>query len=237
MKIIPAIDIINGKCVRLTRGVYETQKTYNEDPLEVAKSFEDHGLSYLHLVDLDGARSNRIVNYSVLEKLASNTSLFIDFGGGLRSDKDVEIAFNSGANQITGGSIAVKNRDLFTRWIHRFGPEKIILGADCNGRKIATNGWIEGSNLDVIEFIQSYESAGICNVISTDIAVDGTLGGPSLGLYSDILKRTAVALVASGGVSGLDDLFALQKLGCSGVIVGKAIYEGHITLKQLSELC
>ena len=180
MKIIPAIDIIDGKCVRLTKGDYSTKKIYNEDPLEVAKSFEDNGIKFLHLVDLDGAKSNQIINYRVLEKLASNTSLSIDFGGGLKSDKDVAIAFESGAKQITGGSIAAKNRTVFEGWINRYGAEKIILGADCKDRMIATDGWLEGSNIDVIEFIRSYESIGIRDVISTDIAKDGMKNHPKI---------------------------------------------------------
>ena len=237
MKIIPAIDIIEGKCVRLTKGDYSTKKIYNEDPLEVAKSFEDNGIQFLHLVDLDGAKSNRIINSKVLEKLASNTSLSIDFGGGLKSNEDVRIAFECGATQITGGSIAAKNRPLFTEWIDTYGGEKIILGADCKDRMIATNGWLKGSDTDVIEFIQSYETQGIKEVISTDIAKDGMLGGPSITLYKDILEQTNIKLIASGGVSNYDDLVALKEIGCFGAIVGKAIYEGRITLKELRELC
>jgi phosphoribosylformimino-5-aminoimidazole carboxamide ribotide isomerase len=237
MKIIPAIDIIDGKCVRLTKGDYSTKKIYNEDPLEVAKSFEDNGIKFLHLVDLDGAKSNQIINYRVLEKLASNTSLSIDFGGGLKSDKDVAIAFESGAKQITGGSIAAKNRTVFEGWINRYGAEKIILGADCKDRMIATDGWLEGSNIDVIEFIRSYESIGIRDVISTDIAKDGMLEGPSIALYKEILEQTNIELIASGGVSNYEDLITLKDIGCSGAIVGKAIYEGRITLKELSLLC
>ena len=237
MKIIPAIDIIDGKCVRLTKGDYSTKKIYNEDPLEVAKSFEDNGVKFLHLVDLDGAKSNQIINYKVLEKLASNTSLAIDFGGGLKSDKDVAIAFESGAKQITGGSIAAKNRKVFEGWFNRYGAEKIILGADCKDRMIATDGWLEGSDTDVIEYIRSYESIGIRDVISTDISKDGMLEGPSIALYKEIMEQTKIKLIASGGVSNYDDLIALKEIGCYGAIVGKAIYEGRITLKQLSSLC
>lgn len=237
MKIIPAIDIIDGKCVRLTKGDYSTKKIYNEDPLEVAKSFEDNGIQFLHLVDLDGAKSNQIINYRVLEKLASNTSLCIDFGGGLKSDKDVAIAFESGAKQITGGSIAAKNRTVFEGWINRYGSDKIILGADCKDRRIATDGWLEGSDTDVIEFIQSYETEGIIEVISTDIARDGMLKGPSIELYKDIMNQTNVNLIASGGVASIDDLIKLKDIGCSGAIVGKAIYEGKVTVKELSKLC
>lgn len=237
MKIIPAIDILEGKCVRLTKGDYSTKKIYNEDPLEVAKSFEDNGIKFLHLVDLDGAKSNQIINYKVLEKLASNTSLYIDFGGGLKSDKDVEIAFESGAKQITGGSVAAKNRTVFEGWIKRFGVEKVILGADCKDRMIATDGWLEESNMDIIDFIRSFEQIGIKDVISTDISKDGMLEGPSISLYKEILQKTNIKLIASGGVSTYEDLFALKEIGCSGAIVGKAIYEGRITLKQLSLLC
>lgn len=237
MKIIPAIDIIDGKCVRLTKGDYSTKKIYNEDPLEVAKSFEDNGIQFLHLVDLDGAKSSRIINSKVLERLASNTSLSIDFGGGLKSNEDVRIAFECGAKQITGGSIAAKNRPLFTVWIENYGGDKIILGADCKDRMIATDGWLEGSDTDVIEFIQSYETKGIKEVISTDIAKDGMLEGPSIELYKDIMNQTDVNLIASGGVSSINDLIELKNIGCSGAIVGKAIYEGKITLKELKELC
>jgi len=237
MKIIPAIDIIDGKCVRLTKGDYSTKKIYNEDPLEVAKSFQDNGIKYLHLVDLDGAKSNRIINYKVLNKLANNTDLIIDFGGGLKSDEDVKIAFENGANQITGGSIAANNREIFISWIKTYGSEKIILGADCKDRMIATNGWQQGHNTDVIDFISSYEKLGIKDVISTDISKDGMLEGPSFELYKDIIKTNNVNLIASGGVSNINDILQLKELGCSGVIIGKAIYEGKINLKRLSELC
>lgn len=237
MRIIPAIDIIDGKCVRLTKGDYTTKKIYNENPLEIAKSFEDNGIQFLHVVDLDGAKSNRIINYKILEKLASKTTLAIDFGGGLKSEKDVEIAFESGAKQITGGSIAAKNRSEFVRWINRYGAEKVILGADCKNRKIATDGWLKESDTDVIEFIQSYEQNGIRDVISTDISKDGMLEGPSINLYKDILNQTQINLIASGGVSNINDLYRLKEIGCSGVIIGKAIYEGRITMKELSELC
>ena len=237
MKLIPAIDIIGGKCVRLTKGDYGTKKIYNENPLEVAKSFEDNGISYLHLVDLDGARSNRIVNYKVLEKLAIKTNLCIDFGGGIKSDEDIAIAFDSGASKITAGSVAVQKRALVEDWIRRFGAEKIILGADCKERMIATNGWLKSSEMDVIEFINSYNKTGISEVICTDISKDGMLQGPATELYREILDKTDIDLVASGGVSSMDDLYLLIELGCSGAIIGKAIYEGKITLKQLRELC
>lgn len=234
MRIIPAIDIIDGKCVRLSKGDYDTKKIYNENPLEVAKSFEAHGIQYLHLVDLDGAKSSKIINHKVLEQIASKTSLKIDFGGGLKSDNDLKIAFECGANQITGGSIAVKNPVLFKNWIIQYGSDKIILGADANNRKIAISGWLEESKEEVIPFIQDYQDEGVSYVICTDIAKDGMLEGPSFDLYKDILKECPnVKLIASGGISTFDELPKLAELGCEGTIIGKAIYEGRITLKQL----
>jgi phosphoribosylformimino-5-aminoimidazole carboxamide ribotide isomerase len=235
MRIIPAIDIIDGKCVRLTKGDYSTQKVYNEDPLEVAKEFEANGIQYLHMVDLDGAKSNRIINQKVLDRVATNTNLKIDFGGGIKSDDDIRIAFESGASQITGGSIAVKNRELFLEWIKKYGADKIILGADCLNRKIATQGWLENSETDVIDFISDYQQKGIQYVICTDISKDGMLEGTSNELYKEILEKTKVKLIASGGVSSLDDLIRLKVLGCDGAIVGKAIYEGRIRIKDLSD--
>ena len=234
MRIIPAIDIIEGKCVRLSKGDYDTKIIYNENPLEVAKSFEAHGIEYLHLVDLDGAKSSKIVNYKILEQIATQTGLKIDFGGGLKSDDDLRIAFESGANQITGGSIAVKNRTIFEKWISEYGSDKIILGADAKDEKIAVSGWLEESNEDLIPFIQAYQSKGIQYVICTDIAKDGMLQGPSFDLYSKILaEANGVKLIASGGISTFDELPKLAELGCEGTIIGKAIYEGRITLKQL----
>ncbi|GHC49534.1 1-(5-phosphoribosyl)-5-[(5-phosphoribosylamino)methylideneamino]imidazole-4-carboxamide isomerase [Ulvibacter litoralis] len=237
MRIIPAIDIIDGKCVRLSKGDYSTQKTYNENPLEVAKQFEDSGIEFLHLVDLDGAKSKHIVNYKVLETIATNTNLKIDFGGGLKSDEDVAIAFESGASQITGGSIAVSNPTLFLKWLERFGKERVILGADCNNRKIATHGWLKSSELDVIEFINDFEAKGIQSVICTDISKDGMLQGASNELYKEIIANSTVHLIASGGVSSMKDLEDLIEIGCEGAILGKAIYEGNITLKELEKLC
>ena len=235
MRIIPAIDIIEGKCVRLTKGDYNTKKIYNENPLEVAKQFEDAGIEYLHVVDLDGAKSKHIVNHKVLEQIASKTNLKIDFGGGLKSDEDAKIAFESGANQITGGSIAVKNPDVFINWLKNYGSERIILGADCKNRKVATHGWMETSVVDVVEFIADYEEIGAEYVICTDVAKDGMLEGTSNELYKEILETTKVKLIASGGVSNLHDLFKVQELGCEGVIVGKAIYENKISLKELEQ--
>ena len=240
MRIIPAIDIIEGKCVRLSKGDYNTKKIYNENPLEVAKSFEDAGIQYLHLVDLDGAKSSRIINHKVLEQIATKTKLKIDFGGGLKTNEDLKIAFESGANQITGGSVAVKNPTLFKEWINQYGTDKIILGADANNRKIAVSGWLEESNEDVIPFIQSYQKEGVSYVICTDIAKDGMLEGPSFELYQDIISQCVtssgvekIKLIASGGISTFDELPKLSELGCEGTIIGKAIYEGRISLKQL----
>ncbi|WP_299336564.1 1-(5-phosphoribosyl)-5-[(5-phosphoribosylamino)methylideneamino]imidazole-4-carboxamide isomerase [uncultured Psychroserpens sp.] len=234
MRIIPAIDIIGGKCVRLTKGDYDTKKVYNENPVEVAKTFEGAGIQYLHLVDLDGAKAKHIVNYKVLEQIASKTNLKIDFGGGLKSDEDLHIAFNSGAKQITGGSIAVKNPNTFESWIAKYGGTKIILGADCYNDKIAVSGWQEESDMDVIPFIKTYEGKGINYVICTDISKDGMLEGPSFDLYKRILSSSKdIKLIASGGVTSIEDLNKLEDLGCEGAIIGKAIYEGHIRLRDL----
>lgn len=235
MRIIPAIDIIEGKCVRLTKGDYETKKVYNENPLEVAKEFEANGIQYLHLVDLDGAQSNHIINYKVLEDISKNTKLKIDFGGGIKSDEDIVIAFESGAAKITGGSIAIKNKNLFLSWLKKYGADKIILGADCLNRKIATQGWLENSDVDVLDFIKTYQQEGIKYVISTDISKDGMLAGSANELYQEIINETSVNLIASGGVSSLSDLQELKHIGCEGVIIGKAIYEGRIKLNELQK--
>ncbi|MEN8765635.1 MAG: 1-(5-phosphoribosyl)-5-[(5-phosphoribosylamino)methylideneamino]imidazole-4-carboxamide isomerase [Wenyingzhuangia sp.] len=236
MRIIPAIDIIDGQCVRLSKGDYNTKKVYNENPLEIAKQFEAHGIECLHLVDLDGAKASHIVNHKVLEQIATKTALKIDFGGGLKTDEDLKIAFESGATQITGGSIAVKNTTIFKSWIAKFGVDKIILGADANNEKIAISGWLEESDEDLIPFIQEYQKEGIQYVICTDIAKDGMLQGPSFDLYEKILKDCPnVKLIASGGISTFDELPRLRDLGCEGTIVGKAIYENRISLKQLEQ--
>lgn len=253
MRIIPAIDLIDGKCVRLTKGDYNTKKVYNEDPLEVARQFEDHGIKYLHLVDLDGAREKRVVNYRVLEHLATRTSLNIDFGGGLNSDADLHIAFDSGAQQVTGGSIAVRRRDLFLKWLEHYGSEKIILGADANNEKVAISGWQEETEEKLIPFIKSYMQKGIRYVICTDISKDGMLEGPALELYRKIMDQTRITkttismngvedqivagikLVASGGITHIDDLAKLKTIGCEGAILGKAIYERTIDLKDLEQ--
>ncbi|MCL5244375.1 1-(5-phosphoribosyl)-5-[(5-phosphoribosylamino)methylideneamino]imidazole-4-carboxamide isomerase [Cellulophaga sp. 20_2_10] len=235
MRIIPAIDIIDGKCVRLSKGDYNTKKIYNENPLEVAKEFEAHGIEYLHLVDLDGAKSKHIVNHKVLEQIASKTGLKIDFGGGLKSDSDLRIAFESGANQITGGSIAVKDRDVFASWLQKFGADKIILGADALDEKVAVSGWLEESKEELVPFIQEYQKQGVSYVICTDISKDGMLEGPSFDLYSKILASSdkGLKLIASGGISTYDELPKLAEIGCEGTIIGKAIYENRISMKQL----
>ena len=236
MRIIPAIDIIEGKCVRLSNGDFSTKKIYNENPVEVAKQFEDNGIEYLHLVDLDGAKSQQIVNYKILELISSNTNLKIDFGGGLKSDEDLRIAFNSGANQITGGSIAVKNPDIFIQWLNQFGKDKIILGADVIDNKIAITGWQEKSKHNLMSFIEKYVISGIEYVVCTDISKDGMLQGPAFDLYKKILSQVDnIKLIASGGISKIEELPILEEIGCEGVIIGKAIYENKITLKQLRD--
>lgn len=235
MQIIPAIDIIGGKCVRLTQGDYGQKKEYHDSPLEMAKRFEDAGIKRLHLVDLDGAKEKKIVNKEVLKSVVAGTSLQVDFGGGIQSDEDITLAFELGAFQVTGGSIAVKNPVLFESWIQKFGGEKIILGADAKDRKIAISGWEETTSVDLIDFIKEYQKKGISYVICTDVAKDGLLQGPSLELYTDILAEIpGIKLIASGGVSKIEDLEALQKVGVYGAIVGKAYYEGRITLDQLA---
>jgi len=237
MRIIPAIDIIDGKCVRLTKGDYATQKIYSGNPLETARMFEDMGLTYLHLVDLDGAKARQIVNYKTLETLASKTKLNIDFGGGITSEDSIRMAFELGAMQITLGSIASQNPVLMLEMVQKFGADKIILGADCKNRKIATHGWLENTESDVISFIKEYEQKGVKFSIVTDIDKDGMLSGPSFELYGEILSETKINLVASGGVTTKQDLIRLKEMGCEGAIVGKAIYEGTINLKEISDLC
>lgn len=235
MRIIPAIDIIGGKCVRLTKGDYSTKKVYNENPLEVAKEFEAHGIRYLHLVDLDGAKSQHIVNHRILHVITTQTTLQVDFGGGIKSDEAVRIAFENGARQITGGSIALQQPDLFLRWLKEHGAEKIILGADSHHRRIATQGWQQQSETDVVDFIADYAGKGIRYTICTDISKDGMLEGPSVDLYREILEKTDLHLIASGGITSVEDLHVLQQLGCEGAIIGKAIYEGKIKLSELNE--
>ena len=233
IEIIPAIDIIDGKCVRLTQGDYDQKKEYG-DPLEMALSFEDHGIRRLHLVDLDGARRRRVVNYRILEKIVSRTSLVIDAGGGLRSHEDLKIVFESGAHMVTGGSIAVKDRPMFLSWLERFGAERIILGADFKAGKIAISGWHETTALDLKEFIADYRSQGVTSAICTDIEKDGMLSGPALPVYQDLkADDPELYLVASGGISRMEDIKILDEAGIDGVIVGKAIYEGKIGLKTI----
>lgn len=234
INIIPAIDIIDGKCVRLSQGDYGQKKVYNENPLDVARAFEDCGCTRLHLVDLDGARSHHIVNYRVLEAIAGHTGLTVDFGGGLKSDDDLRIAFESGAAMVTGGSIAVAHPEVFMAWLSKYGADRIILGADSRGGYIATQGWLNDSDKSVVPFIQHYQEQGVTKVISTDIACDGMLQGPSVDLYKEILLKVAgIHLIASGGVGDMSHIEVLDAIGVPEVIVGKAIYENHITLHDL----
>lgn len=236
IQLIPAIDIIDGKCVRLSQGDYNRQKTYNENPLEVAKSFQDHGITRLHLVDLDGAKAQHIVNHKVLENIATHTNLTIDFGGGLKTDDDLRIAFESGASMITGGSIAVKNPNQFLSWLNQYGSDKIILGADAKDKKIAVTGWLENTDCQLLDFLADYIGKGVSQVICTDIAKDGMLQGPSTQLYKEILEaHPALWLIASGGVSNMNDIIELDAAGVPAVIFGKAIYEGNITLKEIEQ--
>lgn len=235
MEIIPAIDLIGGKCVRLSQGDYSSKIEYHDDPLEMAKRFEGAGIRRLHLVDLDGAKAKKIVNSDVLERIASGTSLQVDFGGGIQSDEEIQKAFLLGAKQVTGGSIAVKNPELFQTWIEKYGAEKIILGADAKDGKIAVGGWEETTSVELIPFVRDYVASGIRYVICTDVAKDGLLQGPSTQLYIEMMSEIpGVKLIASGGVSCMQDLEDLQKSGVYGAIVGKAYYEGRVTLEQLA---
>lgn len=237
IEIIPAIDIINGQCVRLTQGDYEQKTIYNSDPVEVAKAFEDAGIQRLHLVDLDGAKAKHIVNVDVLENVAKATNLAIDFGGGIKSEKDIQLAFYAGASQITAGSIAVTDPDLVNRWMKEYGAHKIILGADVKGLKIAVNGWQKESSEELFPFLESYLAKGIEYCICTDVAKDGLLQGSSMELYTSILERfPKLKLIASGGVRSIKEIEKLNAIGCHGVIIGKAIYEERITLKELEKL-
>ena len=248
-QIIPAIDIINGKCVRLSQGDYAQSKVYNEHPLEVAKMFEDAGLLRLHLVDLDGAKAGAVKNWKVLEKIAANTGLIIDFGGGIKALQDVDIVFNSGAALATIGSMAVKEAGLFKMLLTTFGPGKFFLGADVKEEKIAVTGWTEQTDIDIKDFIKDYRSAGVTEFFCTDISKDGMLEGPAIELYQKLLgndkqedgvglklKDKGFRLTASGGVSNMADVHQLKAIGCAGVIIGKAIYEGRITLNELKEI-
>ncbi|MDB5232485.1 MAG: hisA [Chitinophagaceae bacterium] len=236
MDIIPAIDIIDGKCVRLTQGDYTQKTIYNENPLEVAKQFEDAGLKRLHLVDLDGAKAGSVKNWKVLESIAGNTQLVIDFGGGIKKEEDLNIVFKAGASLATIGSMAVKQETVFCEWIKKYGPDRFLLGADVKENKITISGWLEDTATDVFDFISNYVSKGILNVFCTDVSKDGLLEGPSSDLYKEIIKKfPSLYFIASGGVSSMDDLIRLEMIGCKGAIIGKAIYEGRISLQQLTE--
>jgi len=234
MHIIPAIDIIDGKCVRLTQGDYKTKKEYDSDPLNVAKMFEDAGVRRLHLVDLDGARNKKLVNIKVLERIAAKTNLFIDYGGGIRTDRDLKLVFGAGASQVTGGSVAVKDPRMFERWLLDFGQEQIILGADVIDRKIAVNGWLEKTELPLHNFLEDYLQKSAKYVICTDVSRDGLLQGPAFNLYREVINYyPELYLIASGGVSCLEDVHELARIGVEGVIIGKALYEGKIKLADL----
>lgn len=235
MEIIPAIDIIDGKCVRLTQGDYSQKKIYNEHPLEVAKEFEDAGLTRLHLVDLDGAKAGKVKNWKVLEAIAGKTGMVIDFGGGIKTTGDVDIVLDSGAAFATVGSIAVKDEALFINWLQEYGAEKFILGADVKDEKIAIGGWLETTDIWIYDFIEKFTGKGIRQLFCTDVSKDGKLEGPSIDLYRNITSRFPdLHFIASGGVSGIGDVYELEEIGCKGVIIGKAIYEGRITLKELT---
>lgn len=237
IELIPAIDLIDGKCVRLSQGDYDTKQIYNENPVEVAKEFEAYGIQRLHVVDLDGAASQHVVNYRVLDRIAGQTSLKIDFGGGIKSDEDLVIAFDNGAQMVTLGSVAVKHPELFDKWLGMYGSEKIILGADTKNGKIAVNGWKEESTQELMPFLADYINKGVKKVLCTDISRDGMLEGPSVNLYKQIMEaHLELHLIASGGVSRLDDILALEAAGIPAVVFGKALYEGRITLKELSSL-
>jgi phosphoribosylformimino-5-aminoimidazole carboxamide ribotide isomerase len=237
MRIIAAIDLIDGACVRLTQGDFFRKTLYGREPVDVARELEEHGIKYLHLVDLDGAREGKIRNHRVLETITASTGLKVDFSGGIRTDDDVRTAFSYGASQVTCGSIAVTQPGLFLQWLAEYGPERIILGADFRQRKVATGGWLSGSETDIIGFLRKYQSEGVVYAMCTDIEKDGMLGGPSLEMYSEIVKIEGLSLIASGGITSLEDLMMLRDTGCEAAIIGKAIYEGKISLKELEELC
>jgi phosphoribosylformimino-5-aminoimidazole carboxamide ribotide isomerase len=237
MRIIAAIDIMDGTCVRLAQGDYSRRTFYGREPLDVARELEDHGIKYIHLVDLDGAREGRIRNQSVLESITGMTGLQVDFSGGIRSDDDLRTAFSCGASQVTCGSVAVTNPDLFIRWLKDYGPERIILGADFRQRKVTTGGWLSASETDIIDFLHHYRSKGVIYAMCTDIEKDGMLGGPSVDVYKEILRIDGLSLIASGGISSAEDVRLVREAGCEAVIIGKAIYEGKITLEELVRLC
>ena len=234
IELIPAIDIIDGQCVRLTKGDYDQKTVYRDSPAEVAKEFEQLGFKRLHVVDLDGAKSKHIVNDSVLRRITTDTNLTVDFGGGIKTDEDIEKAFEAGAAMVTVGSIAVTQPDLFIGWLNKYGAERMILGADVRNGKISINGWKEDSAEDLLPFLQKYIEAGVKNVLCTEISKDGTLQGPAIELYKEVMKEyPQLHLIASGGVSSKDDIEALDCAGIPAVVFGKAIYEGRINLKEL----
>jgi len=237
MRIIPAIDLIDGKCVRLTQGDYASAKIYNEDPVEVAKEFEAIGIRFLHLVDLDAAKDNKLNNRKILKKIASATCLKIDFGGGIKTEEDIVSVFDAGASQVNIGTAAAINKELFLEWLSKYSPEKIILSADSKDCKIHISGWQNQTEIDTFDYLKEYVPHGLQYCVCTDISRDGMLKGPSTDLYRQILKQTKVKLVASGGISTLQDIDKIKLAGCEGVIIGKAIYEGRITLKELGKLC
>jgi phosphoribosylformimino-5-aminoimidazole carboxamide ribotide isomerase len=237
MQIIPAIDIIDGKCVRLTHGDYSQKKIYNENPLEVAMEFEDAGLQRLHLVDLDGAKSGMVKNWKVLESIAGKTGLIIDFGGGIKTEKDVQIVFESGADLATVGSIAVKEGEVFHQWLAHFGAERFLVGADVKDEKLTVSGWLEQTDIWIYDFLEEYTAKGVQQVFCTDVSKDGALEGPATALYKSVVEKfPALHFIASGGVSCMDDVYQLQEVGCKGVIIGKAIYEGRVSLKELMKV-
>jgi phosphoribosylformimino-5-aminoimidazole carboxamide ribotide isomerase len=237
MQIIPAIDIIEGKCVRLTHGDYTQKKIYNENPLEVAKEFEDAGLQRLHLVDLDGAKSGSVKNWKVLENIAGKTKLVIDFGGGIKTEKDVEIVFENGAALATVGSMAVKEEAVFNDWLNHFGPERFLLGADVKNEKLTVSGWLEQTDIWIYDFLEKNTAKGVQQAFCTDVSKDGALEGPAVALYKSIVEKfPALHFIASGGVSNMNDVYQLQEIGCKGAIIGKAIYEGRVTLKELMKV-
>jgi len=237
MRIIAAIDIMDGTCVRLAQGDYSRRTLYGREPLDVARELEEHGIKYLHLVDLDGAREGKIRNQRVLEAITGITRLKVDFSGGIRSDADIRTAFSCGASQVTCGSVAVTEPDTFLRWMKEYGPEKIILGADFRQRKVATGGWLSASETDITDFLQDYRSRGVVYAMCTDIEKDGMLGGPSVDIYREIVRIDGLSLIASGGISSVEDVDLVREAGCEAVIIGKAIYEGKITLRELARLC
>jgi len=235
MKIIPAIDILDGKCVRLSKGKYDTSKIYNKNPVDVALEFQDNGVEHLHIVDLDGARSNKIENFKIIEQIVRKTNLDIQFGGGIKSDYQIKIAFDSGVSKVIAGSIAVKNPEKFIKWIDNFGFEKIILGVDYFKFKVYTNGWLNEENISPMTLIKSFLKYNLKYVICTDIEKDGMLSGPSFSMYENILSKTKIKLISSGGIKGIDDLEKLLKIGCNGAIVGKAIYENLISMDDIKK--